>query len=139
MSSKSLWADLGQLPIVRAPRTVLLEQAQYLTEATKGALIGKVADRAAYVVGAGFRYLLVVQVPELNNYSVEILWIDHGIELYPVRLGAGRPNKDVSCANEAELERAIESVLSSSEVKTILSHLLSQLAAQVGHTGTSLR
>jgi hypothetical protein len=126
MSSKNLWADLSQLQIVRAPRTVLLEQAQYLTEATKGALVGKVVDRTAYVA-AGFRYLLDVRVPELNNYSVEILWIDHEIELYPVRLGASRPNKDVSCAKEAELEKAIESVLSSSEVKTILSHLLSQL------------
>jgi hypothetical protein len=111
MSSKSLWADLSQLKIPRAPRTVLLEQAQFLTEATKGALVGKVVDRAAYVVAAGFRYVLDVQVPELNNYSVEILWIDHGIELYPVRLGASRPNKDVSCADEEELVRAIESVL----------------------------
>ncbi len=126
MSSKNLWADLSQLERVRTPRTVLLEQAQYLTEATKGALVGKVDDRTAYVA-SGFRYLLDVRVPELNNYSVEILWIDHGIELYPVRLGASKPNKDVSCANESELEKAIESVLSSSEVKTILSHLLSQL------------
>jgi hypothetical protein len=126
MSSKNLWADLSRVEIVRTPRTVLLEQAQYLTEATKGALVGRVDDRTAYVA-KGFRYLLDVRVPELNNYSVEILWIDHDLELYPARLGASRPNKDISCANESELEQAIESVLSSSEVKTILSHLLSQL------------
>jgi hypothetical protein len=126
MASKSLWVDLSQLEIGRTPRTVLLEQAQYLAEASKGELIGRVADKTPYVAGF-FRYTLDVRVPALNNYSVEILWIDHGIDLYPVRLGASKPHTDVQCADEAEFVKAVESVLSSAGVKTILSHLLSQL------------
>jgi hypothetical protein len=127
MASKNLWADLSQLEIVRTPRTVLLEQAQYLTQAAKGLLEGRVDDESIDLAAAGFRFDLNVRVPALNNFSVNILWIEHGLELYPVRLMARRPVRDVSCANESEFEKAIESVLSSPEVKTLLSRLLSQL------------
>ena len=127
MASKNLWADLSQLEIVRTPRTVLLEQAQYLTQAAKGILEGRVDDESIDVAAAGFRYDLNVRVPALNNFLVTVLWIEHGLELYPVRLMARRPVRDVSCANEAEFEKAIESILTSPEVKTVLSRLLSQV------------
>ncbi len=126
MSPKNLWADLSEVELIRAPKRVLIEQAQYLTQATKGTLVGKVDDQSANA-SSGFRYDLDVRVPALNNYSVTILRIFHDVDLYPVSLIASRPSKNVSCANEAEFEKAIESVLSSSEVKALLSRLLSQL------------
>jgi hypothetical protein len=126
MSSKSLWADLSQLQLVRAPRTALLEQAQYLTEETKGTFVGVVLEAPTGGVGR-FRYRLAVKVPSLNNYQIDILWIEHAIELYPVRLVAERTKVDVSCADEAEFEEAVGSVLSSSEITTLLSRLMSQL------------
>jgi hypothetical protein len=125
MASKNLWADLSQLQIVRAPRTVLLEQAQFLTEATKGTFVGAVDEVRAS--GSPFRYSLTVEVPSLNNYRITVLWIEHEIELYPVRLVASRTKTDAFCANETEFEKAVGSVLSSSEITTLLSRLMSQL------------
>jgi|SRR5277367_1544546 len=126
MSSKSFWADLSQVEIVRTPRTVLLEQAQYLTKAMKGTLVGGVSNLRD-VAASTFHYELYIQVPALNHYLVTILRIDHDIELYPVRLTASRPTTDVYCASESEFERAVESVLSSREVTTMLSRLKSQV------------
>jgi len=126
MSSKSLWADLSQLQIVRAPRTVLMEQAQYLAEATKGTLVGVVEEVPTFT--KMFRYTLSVKVPGLNNYQINILWITHEVELYPVHLSAERTNTEVSCRDEAEFERVVGLVLSSSEITTLLSRLMSQIA-----------
>jgi len=124
MSSKNLWADLSQVELVRAPRTILLEQAEYLTQATKGTLAGFVGDSTA---GQTFRYSLGVKVPGLNNYQVSVLSIEHTIDLYPVRIVASRTKTNATCSDDAEFERAIGSVLSSPEIKTLLSRLLSQL------------
>lgn len=124
MSSKSFWVDLKNVELVRTPRTILREQAKYLTEGTDSLLIGCVDD---LTIGSTFRYSLDVRVPSLNNYETTILSVNHSLDLYPVHLTAMRPHTDVSCANQEELERAIESVLSSTEVKVMISRLISQL------------
>jgi len=92
----------------------------------KGTLVGGVSNLRD-VVASTFHYELYIQVPALNNYLLTILRIDHDIELYPVRLTASRPTTDVYCANESEFEKAVESVLSSREVKAMLSRLRSQI------------
>jgi hypothetical protein len=124
MSSKSLWGDLSQIERVRSPRTILLEQARYLTEVTKGALVGGVSDE---IYPGRFRYYLVVEVPALNSYRVTVLTAEHDVDLYPVRIKADRAKIDVSCHDETEFENVVGSVLSSLEVKAMLSRLLSQL------------
>jgi hypothetical protein len=124
MSSKSLWGDLSQVERVRSPRTILLEQAQYLTQATKGALVGSVSDE---IYPGRFRYYLVVEVPALNSYRVTIFSAEHDVDLYPVRIKAERAKIDVACHDETEFENVVGAVLSSPEVKTMLSRLLSQL------------
>jgi|SRR5579862_421457 hypothetical protein len=124
MSSKSLWGDLSQIERVRSPRTILLEQAQYLTEVTKGALVGSVSDE---IYPGRFRYYLVVEVPVLNSYRVTVLTAEHDVDLYPVRIKADRAKIDVTCHGETEFENVVGSVLSSPAIKTMLSRLLSQL------------
>jgi hypothetical protein len=124
MSSKNLWADLSQVEKIPTPRTILLEQADYLTKGTSGMLVGSVGEG---FYGENLRYSLNIKVPALNNYLVSILAADHGIDLYPVHLVALRPPTDFMCRDEAEFEKAVGSVLASEEVKTMLSRLLSQL------------
>lgn len=123
MASKSLWADLTQVGIDRTPRTILMEQAQYLTESTRGKLVGSVGEGRSS--DETFTFSLNVRVPSLNEYLVNILTIEHGIDLYPVRLGASRPPTNVTCSDEADFERKVGSVLSSPEVAALLSRLLS--------------
>ncbi len=123
--AKSLWADLSELELVRSPRTVLLEQAQYLTQATKGMLVGTVQGDASRTMN--FHYTLDVKVPAINNYSVTVLGVNHDLNFYPVQLLSNWTKTELMCPDEASFEREIASVLSSREVKGLLSRLLSQV------------
>jgi len=125
MSSKNLWGDLSRVETAPGPRAILLEQARYLTEAMSGMLVGSVGEG---YYGENLRYSLNIKVPALNNYLVSLLAADHGVELYPVHLVAIRPPRDITCANEAEFEDAVGAVLSSSEIKGLLSRLKSLVA-----------
>jgi len=124
MSSKNLWGDLSDLETVRTPQAILHEQAGYLTEATESALVGKVEVRN--IVSSDFCYDLDVLVPALNNYTYTILTISHSVNLYPVRVHAGAKGISSRCENEEEFEETVAQILSSKEVKRILSRLLSQ-------------
>jgi hypothetical protein len=123
--SKNLWGDLSALEKIRTPKSILQEQAGYLSQVTEGMLVAKVDDDMA-PIGGTFRYDLDIHVPALNDYVYTLLSIRHPLELYPVQLSSNRPPKLINCADEQALQDAIESILSSSDVKKVLSRLLSQ-------------
>lgn len=120
---KNLWGDLKNLERVRTPKSILEDQAGYLTQATEGELVGEVEGGK---LGRDFQYDLNVRVPSLNNYTYTILAIAHSLELYPVRVTSQRPPESINCLDQASFEGAIESILSSQEVKLVLSRLVSQ-------------
>jgi len=121
---KNLWGDLASLEVVRTPKTVLEEQANLLTKATKGVLVG-VVEVASYP--GKFRYDLNVVVPSLNNYVYTILSVSHSLDLFPLRLQAERPATDVQIHRDDEFEDVVEKILSSSAVRSALSRLKSQV------------
>ena len=123
MPGKNLWGDLSALETVRTPKELLTEQASTLTEATEGVLRGKV-DRQG--TGPRFAYDLDVYVPVLNNYTYTILTITHELGLYPVRVTSSAPQRSEKCDNEEQFLEVLESILSSKDVKFILSRLMSQ-------------
>ncbi len=125
MSSQSLWADLGEVEKVRTPRTILLEQAEFLTQATEGSLVAGVDNLT--LPGRDFRYELNVSVPVLNHYKLAILSVRHNIDLYPIQVQAERPSVDRSCVDEAAFLETLRAILSSSDVRRLLSRLLAQV------------
>ncbi len=127
MSSKSLWGDLSELETVPTPKSILLEQATYLTKATDNLLVGIVDDQETTAHGGKFIYELNVQVPALNNYSYILARVIHNIDLYPVTVYSTALEKPTQCSGEDEFKRILSDILSSKEVKKILSSLLSQV------------
>ncbi len=123
MSVKNLWGDLSNLERVLTPKEILSDQASLLTQATKGVLVGQVSNNNEY---GGFVYDLEVRVPALNNYTYTILTIQHQIELYPVRILANDGRTLATCQSEDGYISALYDILSSKEVKLVLSRLLSQ-------------
>ena len=123
---ESFWAipDVGKL---RTPATILREQASALTEQTKGTLVG-IAE--AHPDGGSLRLNLDVSVPSLNSYRYRILTYTQPIELYPGLLSYGRAVTKVG--DEAEFEKEMKAILSSVQVKQILTSLLSQAADVAG-------
>ena len=123
MSARNLWGDLGALEIVRTPKDILKEQASFLTKATEGVLVGNVDEMDA---NGDVRYDVDVQVPSLNDYTYTLLSITHGLDLYPVRVSPRAAALTETCDDETEFEAVLRTVLSSKQVKLILSRLLSQ-------------
>ena len=146
---KNLWGDLSELQVVPGPRGILQEQAQALTEATNGVLVGRVSATASgnyFRTGAeaisdglsgsvneinnfnSFGFNLDVKIPTLNNYVYTVLSITHPLELYPVRVLASKPRVDVSCENEQDFVVALQSILRSEELRNVLARLRSLAA-----------
>jgi hypothetical protein len=125
MPGKSLWGDLSDLEIVRTPKEILKEQADALTEATEGVLVGRVD--AAAGPGGSFSNELNVLVPRLNNYTYTILTATHKIDPYPVRVLVNTTQRYATCEDEQNFINVLEAILSSKEVKHVLSRLLSQV------------
>ena len=124
MAANNLWGDLSDLESVRTPKGILKEQSEYLTEAMGGFLLGRII--ALQTAGSEFIYDLDVVVPALNRYVYTVLSIRHTVELYPVELSAEKPPINVTCENEKDFVEAVSSVLSSAQVKAVLSSLHAQ-------------
>jgi hypothetical protein len=132
MSVKSLWGDLSSLERLRTPKEILVEQANLLSEATQGAIVGVVDSRVEStlfgrdtVSGQEFVHDLDVRVPSLNNYTYTLLTVAHGIDLYPVEVSSETYSVGKCATEEAYIELLLK-ILSSQRTKGILSKLLSQ-------------
>ena len=78
-----------------------------------------------------FSSRLEILVPSIDNYSISIVQIDYPLKYYPLRI-MNLVTDDYrfdKCHTEAELNRALASILSSAEVKRIIAGLLSEIRA----------
>ncbi len=130
---ESLWS-IPPADNVRAPLTIMKEQATVLTEQTRGSLVGSV-ETDAY--GAGDLVInLSIQVPSLNNNKYRLMTYTQPITMYPGTLASGVPKasgshqyappQSIEVENEEEFLAALKRLLSSDEVKHLLSSLLVQ-------------
>lgn len=132
---ESLWS-IPETENIRAPLTIMKEQAAALTEQTRGSLVGSV-ETAEF--GSGLKVNLAVHVPALNNYRYHVLTYTQPITMYPGRLtsevpGASllnmyAPPQSIEVENEQEFLEALRRLLSSDEIKRLLSSLLVQANA----------
>jgi hypothetical protein len=157
-SNKNLWGDLPSIETIRTPYTLLKEQASILTEITKGLLIGEVIHNQKDKL---FVLILRIKAPSLNNYSYSVLEVQYPINLYPVFVknfasvnfnsveknlmntannplmslvdyGGWLENQGYSkCSSEEEFENTLGQILSSQEVKRVISALLAQIHADI--------
>jgi hypothetical protein len=157
-SNKNLWGDLPNIETLRTPYTLLKEQASILSEITKGLLIGEVIHNQKDKL---FVIILRIKAPSLNNYTYSVLEVQYPIQLYPVFVknlasdnfnnleknlmnAANNPlmsfvdyggfleNQGYNkCFSEEEFENALGEILSSPEVKRVISGLLAQIHADI--------
>ena len=130
---ESLWS-IPTANDVRAPLTIMKEQATALTEQTKGSLVGWV-ETTAYGDG-DLAISLSIQAPSLNNYKYRLMTYIQPITMYPGRLASGVPKasganvyvppQSIKVEDEGEFLAALKRLLSSDEVKHLLSSLLLQ-------------
>jgi hypothetical protein len=126
---KSLWGDLSTTDTLRTPFIILKEQSSILTQATQGLLVGDVQRYQDQFNQENFLILQIV-APSLDGYRYSIVEVTHGTSLYPVKVKS-LASDDFSreCASETSFEKALGEVLTSHEVRQIVSVLLSDIRA----------
>ena len=157
-NQKNLWGELPKSETIRTPYTLLKEQASLLSEITKGLLIGEVTNNQKDMF---FVNILRIKAPSINNYTYSVVEVQYPIKLYPVfvkNLTSDKFNNLeknlMNAANnplmgfvdpggllvqqgynkyssEKEFENALGEILSSQEVKQVISALLAQIHADI--------
>lgn len=130
MITPNLWGELPEIEDIRAPITILKEQAAQLQVMTKNLLRGKVIRRFA---GTWFNLELRMLAPAIDNYEYTVLEVRHPIDNYPLTVTAGyesgRPDSGRMCSTEGEFVAALADILGSEKVRTIIKSLLIQSRA----------
>ncbi len=122
MTINNLWGDLSNIEPIRTPKQILQEQANFLSTATNGLLIGKVTNEE---IDGDFVTELVVRVPRLNNYEYTLISVFNKIDIYPLKISVpGRPGR-LQCDSEQKFVAVLKRTLSSSRTKKILTQLIS--------------
>ena len=125
---ESFWA-IPDVTEVRTPLSILREQANALTEQTKGVLVGMVEVYRDSQDG-DLTINLEVSVPALNGYRYRIISYRQPVELYPGTF-SGDPIAKIAISNgrvidEEQFITYIKVVLSSERIRRVLGTLLSQ-------------
>jgi hypothetical protein len=127
MATKNLWGDIKAEATIRTPANVLKEQATALSEMTKGVLAGTVRSGTEY---NKFKVGLSIVAPALNNYEFDVVEVEHGIELYPLKVTPAWEKygftSSQECENEEEFVAALGGILGSDRVKRAINSLIAQ-------------
>jgi hypothetical protein len=115
------WGEIAPAA-VRTPLAILREQAALLGAKTKNLIEATVATS---VNGPQFQHRFNLVVPSLGNYTYELFWVTHGIEMYPIIVPLALP-KDRELTTEQEFTEWLRGKLSSDATKKIIVNLLAQ-------------
>jgi hypothetical protein len=128
-SKKSLWGNLTQVKSVRTPFVILKEQAEILTEETKGLLVGEVREIRLDGHNAS-QMTLVIVAPALNHYRYAVVEVTRSPQIYPVTVRSLVVDDFVArCDSEGQFEEVLGDVLSSLPVQKVIEALLSDIQA----------
>jgi len=122
--SENLWGTLPKPDSVRTPLFLLREQAEILTEATQGVLVGTVTTIPQ--VGSNLDHYLKIIAPALNHYSFSVVNVSHGMTVYPVTVIDLAQSMGYEVRDEKTLKEILKKILSSEAVHKVVGGLLAQ-------------
>jgi hypothetical protein len=111
-------------PPRRTPLSILREQANNLTQSTKGVLRGEVTIRSG---SDRISMFLSITVPALANYRFSVLHYEQPVHLYPGEITSIEENFIIE--NEDDFVDTLKHILSSEQVGNVISGLLAQATA----------
>lgn len=126
MSTQNLWGELPVVEKVRTPLSILREQAVVLGQMSERLLEGEVVVTST--VPDQIEAHLNIVASTLGGYSVTILSIRYGLDIYPVTLQhAFEDSVTKSAKDEEAFIKALRQILSSESVRKVISALLTQI------------
>lgn len=122
MDTTNLWGDLSGITGFKTPSAILKEQADILGQLTGGsvtAVVTQSGDDGTVVVQ------LCLQAHKLENYSHDVLTVRHPIKGYPLKIRDNLRGANYTAGNELEFHSILAGVLSSQEMRELISALIS--------------
>lgn len=119
-----MWGDFKDLKTIPTPREYLQEQADKLYKVTDYILQAKVQSQSKPHLRE-LAYRLDIVAPRINNYTKEIIAIQHDLEPYPLIVTDYVNDKEYECADESNFLEILETILSSLKVRKLIESLIS--------------
>lgn len=129
MIDNNLWGEIPEINVTESPILVLREQADILTDITKGKIHAKV--RSGSSQEEGMYTSLYLTVPYLGDFRVNILYMTYGIGYFPLQVynEVGNPTS-WSVHNMDEFKVTLMDILQSPKVKDLIRQILNHIAIE---------
>ncbi len=124
MSAENMWGEIETPANQRTPTLILREQASILNQLTRGVLIGSIEQEPTN--NNILIYNFSITAPAINNHKFLILTLQYSITIYPLTLTDHTVHVQRQCLNEENFASTLKSILSSLQVKRVISALMIQ-------------
>ena len=131
-----MWGEINGPFNQRTPTSILHEQASILSQLIKDVLIGSIEQEST--ANNILIYNFAITAPAINNHKFAILTLQYSITIYPLTLTDHTTHVQRQCLNEAGFTSTLKSILSSTQVKRIISALLIQSRDNKGSLASRL-
>ncbi len=122
-----LWPDDFGHANVTPPLLILKEQGQLLSQKTRGLVEGFVTTDGR---SHDFHLTFYLRAPSLDNYTYNLLEIDHPLELYPLRISSDLLQDTLAEVDtEEQFVGVLRRILSSEQTKRIVNAIIAQAQA----------
>lgn len=126
-TTDSLWPEFALDEVIRSPKMILNEQAEFLAKGTKNLLTGNIKS---YIDDVGdLVHDFSIVVPNLNGYKYNLFTIYHDtVLIYPcfVRDNGHDENGWSEVDDENELLNELKQIFNSDKTKKVIRSLVSQ-------------
>lgn len=119
---KDLWPNFDDVPKISSPRSVMSEQANFLSQKTKNLLSANITAIPTTDGRISNRFTIVA--PLLKNYSYNLFALYHGAIYYPCEIYFHGTRSTI--ADENELRQAMSSIFNDENTKKIILSLIGQ-------------
>lgn len=128
--TKNLWGELPSGELLTSPSAILREQAEILTDHTKGLLVGKVVP-GGQAKDDSMLFHFDIVAPFLNDYRYRLISVHHPVTLYPVKMMDRLRSIETTSNSEEEFVENLANTLASDETRQIIAALLAQSRAEI--------
>ena len=122
-SNRDLWPDDIGVSNLRAPVTILREQAGFLSDKTLHIVEGLVKSQTSDE--NKFLHAFYLEAPALDRYQFYLFSIEHDTDFYPVKILSEGQSSFVA-KSEEELMTQLANLFSSEKTKKVVHALIAQ-------------
>lgn len=127
---KNLWPSFDDIPAIRTPKAILVEQGNYLEKSTQNILNAQITTSSTATPESKLSHRLRIVAPLLENYSITLLSIEHNVFVYPATLKHSVISKTYNINDEQTLLDSLKEIFNHPSTIDLISKLISQSRSQ---------